>query len=121
MGQAHGSGARVDATQDPTPGGLCSRLRIPDGDTLEFAEGVPLQVRKDMLAVLVYRLTMNSLSPCESRTHHHPIPRPLAFRSLDRKIDSSPHAGSDPFHFDTGLGGGHIGPASPWSQPNYGG
>ena len=71
-GQAHGSGAPDCATQDPTPGGLCSRLRIPDGNTLEFAEGVPLQVRKDMLVVLVYRLTMNSLDPFHFDTGEGP-------------------------------------------------
>jgi hypothetical protein len=55
--QAHGQGARDHGTE----GGLGKRSRIPKGDTLVFAEHVPLQVRKDMLAVLVYRLTMASL------------------------------------------------------------
>lgn len=35
--------------------------QIPDGDTLVFNERVPLQVRKDMLAVLVHRITFNAL------------------------------------------------------------
>ena len=55
--QTHGQGARDHGAT----GGLCRRSRIPTGDTLAFAERVPLQVRKDMLAVLVYRLTMASL------------------------------------------------------------
>lgn len=54
----HGSGG-VDTS---SRGGLCPRLRIPDGDQLTFSESVPLRVRKDMLTVLVYRLTFASLS-----------------------------------------------------------
>jgi len=54
----HGAGA-VDTS---SRGGLSPRPRIPDGDQLTFSESVPLRVRKDMLTVLVYRLTFASLS-----------------------------------------------------------
>jgi len=54
----HGRGACVPGAT----GGLgYPRLIIPDGDTLSFDERVPLQVRKDMLAVLVHRITFNAL------------------------------------------------------------
>jgi hypothetical protein len=34
---------------------------MPNGDTIEFAESAPLQVRKDMLAIAFYRLVLRLL------------------------------------------------------------
>ena len=37
--------------------------RIPNGDTIEFSESAPLQVRKDMLAIVFYRLALGAAAP----------------------------------------------------------
>ena len=37
--------------------------RIPYGDTIEFLESAPLQVRKDMLAIAFYRLALAAAAP----------------------------------------------------------
>ena len=37
--------------------------RNPTGDTIEFSERVPLQVRKDALAIAVYTLTLEAAKP----------------------------------------------------------
>ena len=51
------------------------RLIISDGDTLEFNECVPLQVRKDMLAVLVHRMTFNGLGGVPKEPEHKSKPQ----------------------------------------------
>ena len=37
--------------------------RNPTGDTIEFSERAPLQVRKDALAIAVYILTLEAAKP----------------------------------------------------------
>ena len=37
--------------------------RDPTGDTIEFSERAPLQVRKDALAIAVYILTLEAAKP----------------------------------------------------------
>jgi len=60
----HGRGAAVVQLGSKAGGLGYPRLMIPAGDTLSFDERVPLQVRKDMLAVLVHRITFNALGGC---------------------------------------------------------
>ena len=68
----HGRGAQVVRAT----GGLgYPRLIISDGDTLEFNECVPLQVRKDMLAVLVHRMTFNALGGVPKEPEHKSKPQ----------------------------------------------
>jgi len=36
---------------------------LPDGDTIVFPQGTPLQMRKDMLTAAAYRLSIIAMTP----------------------------------------------------------
>ena len=58
------SGSRVEGARWSTKSrAACGQGRMPNGDTIEFAESAPLQVRKDMLAIAFYRLVLAAAAP----------------------------------------------------------
>ena len=58
------SGSRVEGARWSTKSrAACGQGRMPNGDTIEFAESAPLQVRKDMLAIAFYRLALAAAAP----------------------------------------------------------
>ena len=58
------SGSAVEGARWSTKGrNACGKGRMPSGDTIEFSESAPLQVRKDMLAIAFYRLVCFAAMP----------------------------------------------------------
>ena len=58
------SGSAVEGARWSTKGQIaCGKGRMPSGDTIEFSESAPLQVRKDMLAIAFYRLVCFAAAP----------------------------------------------------------
>ena len=43
----------------------CVLRGLPDGDTIVFPQGTPLQMRKDMLTAAAYRFSMIALIPLQ--------------------------------------------------------
>ena len=57
------SGSAVEGVRWSEEGRSCCHGRIPNGDTIEFSESAPLQVRKDVLAIAFYRLVLLAAAP----------------------------------------------------------
>jgi hypothetical protein len=61
-GSDPGGGPRYTNIGQFFAGCRCSR-GLPDGDTIVFPQGTPLQMRKDMLTAAAYRLSMIAMEP----------------------------------------------------------
>ena len=58
------SGGSVEGTHYTNKGHvMCANHRVPTGDTIEFSERAPLQVRKDTLAIAFYRRVIAAAAP----------------------------------------------------------